>query len=49
MVNDMGMMNSTQTVLDEKAIIASAEKALADIAAIRTWYRPWRGKHRDTL
>ena len=35
MVNDMGMMNSTQTVLDEKAIIASAEKALADIAAIR--------------
>ncbi|KTF41662.1 lysophospholipid acyltransferase family protein [Xanthomonas translucens pv. translucens] len=21
----------------------------ADIAAIRTWYRPWRGKHRDTL
>ncbi|WP_369978423.1 lysophospholipid acyltransferase family protein [Xanthomonas bundabergensis] len=21
----------------------------ADVAAIRTWYRPWRGKHRDTL
>ena len=21
----------------------------ADIAAVRTWYRPWRGKHRDTL
>ncbi len=32
----MGMMNPTETVLDEKAIIASAEKALADIAAIRT-------------
>ena len=31
----MGMMNSTETVLDEKAIIASAEKALEDIAAIR--------------
>ncbi|RWX78653.1 MoxR family ATPase [Neorhizobium lilium] len=31
----MGMMNSTEAVLDEKAIIASAESALADIAAIR--------------
>ncbi|MBW6423036.1 MoxR family ATPase [Rhizobium sp. XQZ8] len=32
----MGMMNSTENVLDEKAIIASAEKALSDIASIRT-------------
>lgn len=31
----MGMMGSTESVLDEKAVIASAEKALADIAAIR--------------
>ena len=31
----MGMMNSTETVLDEKAIIAAAEHALSDIAAIR--------------
>src|ERR1044072_5690066 len=36
MENDMGLMNSTDTVLDEKAIIASAEMALSDIAAIRT-------------
>jgi MoxR-like ATPase len=35
MESDMGMMNSTETVLDEKAIIASAEKALSDIASIR--------------
>jgi MoxR-like ATPase len=35
MESDMGMMNSTETVLDEKAVIASAEKALSDIAAIR--------------
>jgi MoxR-like ATPase len=33
---EMGMMNSTETVLDEKAIIAAAEHALSDIAAIRT-------------
>ena len=32
----MGMMNSTDAVLDEKAIIASAERALSDIAAIRS-------------
>ena len=36
MENDMGLMNSTDTVLDEKAIIAAAEMALSDIAAIRT-------------
>ncbi|MEZ2130521.1 MULTISPECIES: AAA family ATPase [unclassified Sinorhizobium] len=31
----MGMMKSTEMSLDEKAIIASAEQALADIASIR--------------
>ena len=31
----MGVMTSTETPLDEKAIIAAAEKALSDIAAIR--------------
>ena len=31
----MGMMKSTETSLDDKAIIASAERALADIALIR--------------
>ena len=31
----MGVMNTGET-LDEKAIVASAEKALSDIAAIRT-------------
>jgi len=31
----MGMMNSTETGPDDKSIIASAERALADIAAIR--------------
>lgn len=25
------------------------EDLQADMAAIRTWYRPWRGKNRDTL
>ncbi|MCB5201319.1 MoxR family ATPase [Neorhizobium sp. T786] len=32
----MGLMNSTETVLDEKAVVAAAEQALADIAAVRT-------------
>ncbi len=32
----MGLMNSTETVLDEKAIVAAAEQALADIAGVRT-------------
>jgi MoxR-like ATPase len=36
MESQMGMMNSTDAVLDEKAIIASAERALSDIAAIRS-------------
>src|ERR1700754_1292199 len=31
----MGMMKSTETGLDEQAMIASAEQALSDIAAIR--------------
>ncbi len=31
----MGMIKSTETTLDEPAIIASAEKALGDIAAVR--------------
>ena len=31
----MGMIKSTETSLDEQAIIASAEKALGDIATIR--------------
>ncbi len=31
----MGMIKSTETSLDEQAIIASAEKALGDIAAVR--------------
>ena len=31
----MGMINSTEASLDDKAMIASAERALADIAAIR--------------
>ena len=31
----MGMIKSTETSLDEQAIIASAEKALSDIANIR--------------
>ncbi|MFT4000250.1 MAG: MoxR family ATPase [Rhizobium sp.] len=31
----MGMIKSTETTLDEQAIIASAEKALGDIAAVR--------------
>ncbi len=31
----MSMMKTTDTVLDEKAIVAAAESALADIAAIR--------------
>lgn len=31
----MGVMTSTETPLDEKAIVAAAEKALSDIAAIR--------------
>jgi MoxR-like ATPase len=31
----MGMMKSTETELDEKAVIASAEQALGDIATIR--------------
>jgi MoxR-like ATPase len=35
METDMGVMTSTETPLDEKAIIAAAEKALSDIAAIR--------------
>ncbi|QHQ29797.1 putative acyltransferase protein [Xanthomonas albilineans] len=29
--------------------VRTSEDMQADIAAIRTWYRPWRGKHRDTL
>lgn len=32
----MGMMNSTENVLDDKAVVAAAERALADIAAVRT-------------
>jgi MoxR-like ATPase len=32
----MGLMNSTETVADEKAVIAAAEQALADIAAVRS-------------
>jgi MoxR-like ATPase len=35
METNMGVMTSTETPLDEKAIIAAAEKALSDIAAIR--------------
>jgi MoxR-like ATPase len=35
MENDMGVMNPTEAVLDEKAIVAAAERALADIAAVR--------------
>jgi len=31
----MGLMNSTETIADEKAVIAAAEQALADIAAVR--------------
>jgi MoxR-like ATPase len=31
----MGLMDSTDTVLDEKAVVAAAERALADIAAVR--------------
>ena len=31
----MGMMTSTETSLDDQAIIAAAERALADIAAVR--------------
>ncbi|MGV8938916.1 MAG: AAA family ATPase [Allorhizobium sp.] len=31
----MGMMNTPENTLDEKAVIAAAEKALSDIAAIR--------------
>ena len=31
----MGMIKSTETSLDEQAIIASAEKALGDIARVR--------------
>lgn len=31
----MGLMNSTDTVLDEKAIVAAAESALEDIAKVR--------------
>ncbi|TXH84984.1 MAG: AAA family ATPase, partial [Rhizobium sp.] len=31
----MGMIKSTETSLDEQAIIAAAEKALGDIAAVR--------------
>ncbi|MGO4437921.1 AAA family ATPase [Rhizobium sp. RAF56] len=31
----MGMMTSTETSLDDKAVIAAAERALADIASIR--------------
>ncbi|MCJ8519379.1 MoxR-like ATPase [Pseudorhizobium tarimense] len=32
----MGLMNSTDTVLDEKAVVAAAERALADVAAVRS-------------
>ncbi|MBP2548849.1 MoxR-like ATPase [Neorhizobium galegae] len=32
----MGVMTSTDTPLDEKAIVAAAEQALSDIAAVRT-------------
>ncbi|HEV7433978.1 MAG TPA: AAA family ATPase, partial [Pseudorhizobium sp.] len=32
----MGLMNSTDTVLDEKAVVAAAESALADVAAVRS-------------
>src|ERR1044072_1642278 len=31
----MGMIKSTETSLDDQAIIASAEQALSDIAAVR--------------
>ncbi|MBO9880868.1 lysophospholipid acyltransferase family protein [Xanthomonas sp. D-109] len=30
-------------------VVWTSEDMQADIAAIREWYRPWRGKHRDTL
>jgi MoxR-like ATPase len=35
METDMGVMTSTETPLDDKAIVAAAEHALSDIAAIR--------------
>jgi MoxR-like ATPase len=35
METDMGVMTATDTPLDEKAIVAAAERALSDIAAVR--------------
>jgi MoxR-like ATPase len=35
METDMGVMTSTDTPLDEKAIVAAAERALSDIASVR--------------
>jgi MoxR-like ATPase len=35
METDMGVMTSTDTPLDEKAMVAAAERALSDIAAVR--------------
>jgi len=35
MENEMGRMNAAEAGLDEKAIVAAAESALADIAAVR--------------